>query len=181
MAAWKKWWAFWAFLIQALVAGGGILLWYFQDQAWAQVALSWLATEPGQITMVVIAAYLVILALVTIGIAVFRPTTTKKMTIVHDGPYQMRVDQAAVEKNLRLSLADYDLYNTDVKVKMHRNSQRADVTVGGMLSQRSNPQLLQRNIQHTIARDLKQQFDIELRKLKVNLKPYSHKQSVAII
>lgn len=29
MAAWKKWWAFWAFLIQALVAGGGILLWYF--------------------------------------------------------------------------------------------------------------------------------------------------------
>lgn len=181
MAAWKKWLAFWAFLIQALVAGGGILLWYFQDQAWAQVVLGWLATTPGQVTMVVIASYLLLIALVTIGIAVFRPTTTKKMTIVHDGPYQMRVDQTAVEKNLCLALADYDLYNTDVKVKMHRNSQQADVTVGGMLSQRSNPQLLRRNIQHTIAQNLKQQFDIDLRKLKVNLKPYSHKQYVAIV
>lgn len=181
MAAWKKWWAFGAFLIQALIAGGGILLWYFQDQAWAQVARGWLATKPGQITMVVIAGYLVLLALVTIGIAVFRPTTTKKMTIVHDGPYQMRIDQAAVEKNLCLSLADYDLYNTDVKVKMHRNSQQADVTVDGMLSQRSNPELLQRSIQHQVAQDLKQQFNINLRKLRVNLRPYNHKQSVAII
>ncbi|MDD6432286.1 MAG: alkaline shock response membrane anchor protein AmaP [Lactobacillaceae bacterium] len=181
MAAWKKWWAFWVFLIQALIAGSGIALWYFQDQTWAQGILSWLVTNPGQITMVVIAGYLVLLALVTIGIAIFRPTTTKKMTIVHDGPYKMHVDQAAVEKDLRLSLASYDLYNPDVKIKMHRSSQQADVTVGGMLSQRSNPQLLQRNIQHTIAQDLKHQFNIDLRKLKVNLKPYDNKQAVAII
>lgn len=181
MAAWKKWWAFWAFLVQALIAAGGILLWYFQDQTWARFVLGWLATEPGQITMVAIAGYLILVALVTIGIALFRPTTTKKMTIVHDGAYKMRVDQAAVEKNLRLALADYDLYNTDVKVKMHRNSQQADVTVDGMLSQRSNPQRLQGSIQRTIAHDLAEQFNIELRKLRVNLKPYNHKQSVAIV
>ena len=181
MAAWKKWWAFWAFLVQALIAGSGIALWYFQDQSWAQDTLSWLATNPGQITMVIIAGYLILLALVTIGIAIFQPTTTKKMTIVHDGPYKMHIDQAAVEKDLRLSVANYDLYNPAVKIKMHRRSQQADVMVGGMLSQRSDPQLLQRTIQHTITQNLKQRFNIDLRKLKVNLKPYDHKQTIAII
>lgn len=53
--------------------------------------------------------------------------------------------------------------------------------VGGMLSQRSDPQLLQRTIQHTITQNLKQRFNIDLRKLKVNLKPYDHKQTIAII
>lgn len=181
MAAWKKWWVTWLLLIQALLAGGGILLWYFQDEQWARFTLGWLITPPGQITMVVIAAYLIVIAVVTIGVAIFRPTTSKQMTIAHNGAYRVKVDKGAVEKSLRFALASYDLYNADAKVKMHRNSQQADVTVNGMLSQRADARHLQHNIHHTIANDLKQQFNIDLRKLKVNLTPYNHKQKVAII
>lgn len=181
MAAWKKWWVTLFFLVPALVAGAGILLWYFQDEFWAQLTLGWLASPPGQVTMVVFAAYLIVLAVATIGVAVFRPTTSRQMTIAHDGAYRVKVDQGAVEKNLRLSLAPYELYNADAKVKMHRNRRQADVTVAGMLSQRSDARQLQENIHHTIANDLKQQFNIELRKLKVNLTPYNHKQKVAIV
>lgn len=181
MAAWQKWWVTLLFLIQALVAGGGILLWYFQREPEAQLILGWLATPPGQATMVGVAAYLIVLALGTIAAAVFRPTTVKQLTIVHDGAYQVKVDQGAVEKNLRLTLAPYELYNADAKVRMHKRRRQADVTITGMLSQRSEARHLRADLHRTIANDLKQQFDIDLRKLKVKLTPYNHKQKVAIV
>lgn len=77
MAAWQKWWVTLLFLIPALIAGSGILLWYFQSEAAA--------------------------------------------------------------RHLRASL------------------------------------------HHTIANDLKQQFNIDLRKLRVKLTPYDHQQKVAIV
>lgn len=181
MAAWKKWWVFFLFLVQVIIAGSVIVLWAFQDAHWARTALDWLFTAPGQITMVVLAGYLILVALVTIGVAVFRPTTTKKMTIVRNGSYRVNLDQAAVEKGLRMSLAPYEIYNTDAKVKMHRNSHRADVTVTGMLSERTNPVFLQSNIRHTVRNDLKSKFNIDLQKLKLDLKPYNHKQKVEIL
>lgn len=181
MDAWKKWWVTWLFIIQALLGTGVILLWSFQNEPVAQLIIGWLATRAGQITLVVLAAYLIVLAVVTIAIAVFRPTTSKQLTIVDDGPYRVRIDKQAVEKNIQLSLADYDLYNTDATVKMHKNSRQADVTVSGILSQRSDSRHLKRSIHDHIATNLKEQFDIDLRKLRVNLKPYNHKQDVVIV
>ena len=181
MAAWKKWWVAWLFIIQALLGTGTILLWYFQNEPAARLILAWLATRAGQITIVVIAGYLIVLAVATIAIAVFRPTTSKQLTIVNDGPYRVKIDKQAVEKNIQLALADYDLYNTDAKVKMHKNSRQADVTVNGILSQRSDSRHLKQSIHDHIATNLKEQFDIDLRKLRVNLKPFNHKQDVVIV
>ena len=181
IAAWKKWWVALLFLPQLLAGSGVILLWYFQNEQWARLTLNWLATDPGQITLVVIAAYAIFMALATISVAIFRPTTTKQLTVARDGAFHVKVDQEAVEKHLRLALAEYELYNAQAHVKMHRNSQQADVNVSGMLSGRVAPEQLQTDLRATIANSLKQHFNIDLRKLKVNLQPYDYKQEVAII
>lgn len=181
MAAWQKWWVTLLFLIPALIAGSGILLWYFQSEAAAQLAINWLATPRGQLTLVVFAIYLIILAVGTIATAIFRPTTVKQLTIVRDGAYQVNIDRGAVEKSLRLSLAPYDLYNAAARVKMHRRHRQADVTITAMLSQRSDARHLRASLHHTIANNLKQQFNIDLRKLWVKLTPYDHQQKVAIV
>ncbi|MBD8085222.1 hypothetical protein HUK45_02940 [Limosilactobacillus sp. c9Ua_26_M] len=93
----------------------------------------------------------------------------------HAFPYSMH------KKNIQLALADYDLYNNDAKAKMHKNSRQADVTVNGILSQRSDSRHLKQSIHDHIVTNLKEQFDIDLRKLRVNLKPFNHKQDVVIV
>ena len=73
---------------------------------------------------------------------------------------------------------------------MHRRHRQADVTITAMLSQRSDARHLRASLHHTIANDLKQQFNIDLRKqqfnidlrkLRVKLTPYDHQQKVAIV
>lgn len=181
MAAWKKRWVTLFFLLQSLIAGSVILIWYFQEADWAKATSSWLVSSPGQVTTVVIASYLVVLGLATIVVANFRPTTAKQMTIFRTGGYKVKIDQTAVENGIRMSLTPFELYNAKARVKMHRNSQKADVVVSGMLSTRSNPLMLKNEISQTIRADLKRKFNIELRKLKVDLTPYSYKQKVEIV
>lgn len=64
---------------------------------------------------------------------------------------------------------------------MHRRHRQADITITAMLSQLSDARHLRASLHHTIANDLKQQFNIDLRKLRVKLTPYDHQQKVAIV
>lgn len=181
MAAWKKWWITIALLPQVIVSTVVILLWVYRTELWTVPINDWLHSPIGQQFAVGVAIYLIVIAIVTWAIAVFRPTTTKQMTIANDGANRVQIDRHAVEHSLKTSIAKYDLYNPDVKLKMHKHNQQADVTVKGMLSNRSTPQALHSAIQETIRTDLKQGFDIDLNRLRVNLKPYSDKETVAIV
>ena len=181
MAAWKKWWITIALLPQAIVGTVVILLWVYRTQLWTVPINDWLHSPLGQQFTVGIAIYLIVIAVITWAIAVFRPTTTKQMTIANDGAHRVQIDRHAVEHSLKTSIAQYDLYNPDVKLRMHKHDQLADVTVTGMLSNRTNPQVLQSAIQQTIKTDLKQGFDIDINRLRINLKPYSAKETVAIV
>ena len=96
----------------------------------------------GQSFSAGVAVFLIIVALTVIAIAVFRPTTTKQMTIAKDGANKIQIDQHAVEHSLTTSIAKFDLYNPVIKLKMHRNNHNADVTIHGMMSNRTNPKLI---------------------------------------
>lgn len=181
MAAWKKWWISLAMLLQIIVGATVILLWVYRDQAWTIPINDWLHSPLGQQFAVGVATFLIIVALTVIAVTVFRPTTTKQLTIARDGAHKVQIDRQAVEHSLRTSIAQYNLYNPEIKLRMHRNDRKADVTVDGMLSNRTNPELLHSTLLQTIKTDLKQGFNIELNKLKVNLRPYTDKKSVVIV
>lgn len=86
-----------------------------------------------------------------------------------------------VENSIRLSLADFALYNPTTTVKLLKNRQAADVTVTGMLSGQSDPKLLKTVLSDTIEKNLQTNFAIGLRKLRVRLEPYSRKKAVTIV
>ncbi len=64
---------------------------------------------------------------------------------------------------------------------MHRNNHNADVTIHGMMSNRTNPKLIHTVLLQTIKENLKRDFDIDLNKLHIKLSPYSNKESVNIV
>lgn len=181
MAAWKKWWISFAMLLQIIVGTVVILLWVYRDEAWTIPVNDWLHSPVGQQFSAGVAVFLIIVALTVMAVAIFRPTTTKQMTIAKDGANKVQIDRQAVEHSLKTSIAKYDLYNPAIKLRMHRHNQKADVTVNGMLSSRTNPKMLHSAIQQTIRTDLKQRFNIDLNKLRISLDPYSDKKSVVIV
>lgn len=98
-----------------------------------------------------------------------------------DGARHISVDKTAVENSIRLNLSSFGLYNPTTKVKMLKNRQEADVTVTGMLSGQSDPELLKNSLTDAIENNLQTNFAIGLRKLRVRLEPYSHKKSVTVV
>ena len=64
---------------------------------------------------------------------------------------------------------------------MLKNRQEADVTVTGILSGQSDPELLKNSLTDVIENNLQTNFAIGLRKLRVCLEPYSHKKSVTVV
>lgn len=181
MTAWKKWWISFAMLLQIIVGTVVILLWVYRDQEWTIPINDWLHSPIGQQFSAGVAGFLIIVALTVMAVAIFRPTTTKQMTIAEDGANKVQVDRQAVEHSLTTSIAKYDLYNPAIKLRMHRHNHKADVVVNGMMSKRTNPQLLHSALLQTIKNDLKQGFNIDLNKLRVNLRPYNDKKSVVIV
>ncbi|WP_251575326.1 alkaline shock response membrane anchor protein AmaP [Limosilactobacillus agrestimuris] len=181
MANWKKWWITLTMLIQGLIGGLVILLWIFRHEPWTLELNHWLLTTPGQYTIIGLASYIILMAIIVIGSSIFRPTTSKQLIIARSGARHISVDRAAVEKSIRLSLSSFGLYNPTTKVKMLKNRQKADVTVTGMLSTQSNPELLKTSLTDTIENNLQTNFAIGLRKLRVRLEPYNHKKTVTVI
>lgn len=181
MAAWKKWFVTIGMLLQGLIGGAIIMLWAFRSETWAQQIDNWLYSEYGQYTILALSGYLIFTALLTLGIAIFRPTTSRQLTIAKDGASHLQIDRAAVENSVRHSIAHHEIYNPQTKVKLLKNRQMADVQVEGMMSSRTNLNLLQADIQSEIANNLENNYAIGLRKLKVNLKPYNHRDTVAVV
>ncbi|MCI1975350.1 MAG: alkaline shock response membrane anchor protein AmaP [Limosilactobacillus sp.] len=181
MANWKKWWITLAMLVQGLIGGIVILLLIFRHEPWTLEINHWLLTTPGQYTIIGLASYIILMAIIVIGSSIFRPSTSKQLVIARDGARHISVDKAAVEKSIRLSLSNFGLYNPTTKVKMLKNRQEADVTVSGMLSGQSDPELLKNSLADTIENDLQRNFAIGLRKLQVRLEPYSHKKTVTVV
>lgn len=181
MAAWKKWWVSFVMMLQVIIGIAVVSLWFYRDQTWMIPVNDWLHSPIGQSFSAGVAVFLIIVALTVIAIAVFRPTTTKQMTIAKDGANKVQIDQHAVEHSLTTSIAKFDLYNPVIKFKMHRNNRNADVTVHGMLSKRTNPKLIHTVLLQTIKENLKRDFDIDLNKLHIKLSPYSNKESVNIV
>lgn len=181
MAAWKKWWITVAMLLQIFVGTTVALLWIFRNQTWTIPINDWLHSPLGQQLSAGIGIFLVVVALIVLAIALFRPTTSKQMTIAKEGASKVQIDRNAVEHSLKTSLAKFDLYNPAVKLRMHRHNRKADVTVHGMLSGRTNPELLHSVILQSVKGDLKGNFNIDLNKLRVKLQPYTDKKSVSIV
>ncbi|MBC8744832.1 alkaline shock response membrane anchor protein AmaP [Lactobacillus sp. Marseille-P7033] len=181
MAAWKKWWISFAMLLQIIVGTVVVSLWFYHDQTWTIPVNDWLHSSTGQSFSAGVAMFLIIVALTVMAVAIFRPTTTKQMVIAKEGANKVQIDQQAVEHSLGTSIAKYDLYNPVIKLKMHRNNRKADVTVHGMLSNRTNPKLIHTVLLQTIKENLKQDFDIDLNKLHVKLSPYTDKKSVVVV
>ena len=181
MANWKKWWITIAMLIQGLIGGIVILLWIFRHEPWILGISQWLLTRPGQYTIIGLASYIILMAIIVIGSSIFRPTTSKQLIIARDGARHISVDKTAVENSIRLNLSSFGLYNPTTTVKMLKNRQEADVTVTGMLSGQSDPELLKNSLTDAIENNLQTNFAIGLRKLRVRLEPYSHKKSVTVV
>ena len=181
MAAWKKWFVTIGMLLQGLIGGAMILLWAFRSETWVQQIDNWLYSEYGQYTILALSGYLIFTALLTLGIAIFRPTTSRQLTIARDGASDLRIDRSAIESSVRHSIAHHEIYNPQTKVKLLKNRQMADVQVEGMLSSRTDLNILKSNIQSEIANNLENNYAIGLRKLKVNLKPYNHRDTVAVV
>ena len=72
MANWKKWWITIAMLIQGLIGGIVILLWIFRHGPWILGISQWLLTRPGQYTIIGLASYIILMAIIVIGSSIFR-------------------------------------------------------------------------------------------------------------
>lgn len=94
MANWKKWWVTLAMLLQGLIGGIIISLWFFRHEPWTLGINQWLLTTPGQLTIIGLAGYLLLIAIIIIGIALFRPTTSKQLVIARNGARHISIDKA---------------------------------------------------------------------------------------
>src|SRR5699024_12091032 len=94
MAAWKKWWVSFVMMLQVIVGIVVVSLWFYRDQTWTIPVNDWLYSPIGQSFSAGVAVFLIIVALTVIAIAVFRPTTTKQMTIARDGANKVQIDRS---------------------------------------------------------------------------------------
>lgn len=168
-------------ILQDLIATIIILLWRFPDTSLSQQTNFWLISTAGQYTVFALAGYLIFVATITLIVTVSRPTSSHQLTIAKSGPHRLSINRRAVESNLAHTLTQYDLYNIQVKVTLLKNRQAAKVVIKGMLSNRTDLNTVKAEIQQTITHELNQRFAIKLYKLTVNLQPYNHRVTVAII
>ena len=94
MTAWKKWWISFVMMLQVIVGIVVVSLWFYRDQTWTIPVNDWLHSSIGQSFSAGVAVFLIIVALTVIAIAVFRPTTTKQMTIAKDGANKIQIDHS---------------------------------------------------------------------------------------
>lgn len=181
MKAWKKWCVFSSMFLQFALGVIGILWWCWPQASLAVTISEFLGTELGRWLILVVASYLVIVAIFSLGWMLMQPTTQKAMTIHRDHTSKIQVDQKAVENQLRLTLGKYDLINVKVRVKLLTNHQRADVFVQGDLAKNADLSVLETKISQAVAKDLKEMLRIDLSRLNVSLQPYHYGQKVTII
>lgn len=181
MTIWKKLGILLVMFLQIIVGAVVIMLWVYREQVWTIPLNDWLHSPLGQQFSAVIAAFLVVVGASIAGWTLYHPTTTEQIVIALDDQQTAIVDRSTIEHRLRTAIAKYDLYNPAIKLALHRQQASADVAIHGMLSHRTNASLLKRTILHTVEHQLKQDFNLELNELRVNLRPYQRKKPVKLI
>lgn len=66
----NKWWIVLALGGQGLIGGLVILLWFFRHEPLTLAVNRWLLTTPGHLTLLGLAAYLIVIAVFLIGRAI---------------------------------------------------------------------------------------------------------------
>lgn len=181
MKSWIKMSICFVMFLKAALGGIVIAWWFFPQASIFQDIFDYLLTDLGQKVILGLGIYLVVLAVLWLSWTISRPTTQGSMTIHRDHASKVQIDQKAVENNVRLTLGKYDLFNIEVKVKLLSNRKQADVVVVAMLSQTTDPTVLESQLTQTVRRDLKEMLNIELRRLNLKLKPYHYDQKVTIV